>query len=65
MRARHVNDIRKFDPAGKRDPLLVLAEDVRQLRRAQDAWREETAKTSDRLKLVSRAALAAVHFTLP
>jgi len=53
-----VNDIRKFDPAGKRDPLMVLAEEVRELRREQHLLLEETAKTSDRLKLVSRAALA-------
>jgi hypothetical protein len=44
-----VNDIRKFDPAGKRDPLLVLAEEGWELRREQHLLQEETARTSDRL----------------
>ena len=56
-RAKHVNDIPKIGPPGRRDPLLLLAE-VRELRREQRLLLEETAKVSDRLNLVSRAALA-------
>jgi hypothetical protein len=53
-----VNDIPKIDPSGRRDPLLVLAEEVRDLRREQRLLLDRAAKASDRLKLVSRAALA-------
>jgi len=48
----------KIDPPGRRDPLLALAEEVRELRREQRLLLEQTAQASDRLKLVCRAALA-------
>lgn len=53
-----MNHIPKIDPPGRRDPLLLLAEEVRELRREQRQLLEATANASERLKLVSRAALA-------
>jgi hypothetical protein len=53
-----VNDIPKIDPPGRRDALLLLAEEVRELRREQRQLLEATANASERLKLVSRVALA-------
>ena len=53
-----MNEIRKFEPTGGRDPLLVLAEEIRELRREQQILLNQAEKASDRLKLVSRAALA-------
>jgi hypothetical protein len=52
-----MNEIRKFEPGGK-DPLLVLAAEVRELRREQRILLEQAERASERLKLVSRAALA-------
>ena len=56
-RAQDMNEIRKFEPGGK-DPLLVLAAEVRELRREQRILLEQAERASERLKLVSRAALA-------
>jgi hypothetical protein len=53
-----MNEIRKFEPTGGRDPLLLLAEEVRELRREQQMLLDQARKASERLKLVSRAALA-------
>ena len=53
-----MNEIRKFEPTGGRDPLLVLAEEIRELRREQQILLDQAEKASDRLGLVSRAALA-------
>jgi hypothetical protein len=53
-----MNEIRKFEPTGGRDPLLVLAEEIRELRREQQILLDQAEKASDRLRLVSRAALA-------
>ena len=53
-----MNDIPKIDPPGRRDALLLLAEEVRELRREQRQLLEATANASERLKLVSRVALA-------
>ena len=53
-----MNEIRKFEPTGGRDPLLVLAEEIRELRREQQILLDHAGKASDRLRLVSRAALA-------
>jgi hypothetical protein len=51
-----MNEIRKFEPTGGRDPLLLLTEEVRELRREQQILRDQARNA--RLKLVSRAALA-------
>jgi hypothetical protein len=53
-----MHEIRKFEPTGGRDPLLLLAEQIRELRREQRMLLDQAGKASDRLKLVSRAALA-------
>jgi len=52
-----MNEIRRFEPGGK-DPLLVLAEEVRELRRQQRILLDQAEKAGERFKLVSRAALA-------
>jgi hypothetical protein len=53
-----MSEIRKIEPTGGRDPLMVLADEVRELRRVHSLTLEEAAKMADRLKLVTRAALA-------
>ncbi len=53
-----MSEIRKIEPTGGRDPLLVLADEVRELRREHSLTLQEATKMADRLKLVSRAALA-------
>jgi hypothetical protein len=55
---KKMHEIRKFEPTGGRDPLLLLAEEIRELRREQRMLLDQAGKASDRLKLVSRAALA-------
>jgi len=52
-----MSELRKIEPTGRRDPLLVLAEEIRELRREQRLLAEQSSKTTDRLKLVTRAAL--------
>lgn len=52
-----MTELGKIEPLGRRDPLLVLAEEIREVRREQHLLKEESTKTADRLKLVTRAAL--------
>jgi hypothetical protein len=53
-----MSEIRKFEPMGKRDPILLLAEEVRALRHEHRILLDEAEKVVNRAKLVSRAALA-------
>jgi hypothetical protein len=53
-----MTEIRKFELMGKQDPILVLAEEVRQLRNEHKLLLDEAEKVVGRAKLVSRAALA-------
>jgi len=57
-RATHMSDIRKIEPAGRRDPLLALTQDIRALRREQQLERDATEKALDRLNMIMRVALA-------
>ncbi len=54
-----MTELRKIEPMGRRDPLLVLAAEISELRREQRLLKEEATKTADRLQLVTRAALIA------
>jgi hypothetical protein len=53
-----MTEIRKFELMGKQDPILVLAEEVRQLRNEHKLLLDEAEKVVGRAKLVSRAVLA-------
>jgi len=57
-RTTHMSDIRKIEPAGRRDPLLALTQDIRALRREQQLERDATEKALDRLNMIMRVALA-------